>query len=224
MLELLNTLMRGASARANEVATDRFAIDLINQKIREAEAGVEGAKQALAALIVRERTERKTYESLVARKTRLEDRVRQALAAGDENLALRGADAVAQLENEMMVRSETLERLTERIFRLRSSVEIAHRRVADLRQSAIAAQALDLERRSQRKLNRSLKGGNAIHEAETLIRRVTEQPDPLTETEVLDEIDHSLDHQGVEADLARAGFGPVTKVQAEDVLKRLRPS
>ena len=47
MFELLSTLLKGSNAKAVEVATDHFAIDLLNQKIREAEAGVSGAKQSL---------------------------------------------------------------------------------------------------------------------------------------------------------------------------------
>ncbi len=44
MLELLTTLIKGSNAKAVEAATDIFAIDLITQKIREAEAGVNHAK------------------------------------------------------------------------------------------------------------------------------------------------------------------------------------
>ncbi|MDB5587634.1 MAG: phage shock protein [Devosia sp.] len=222
MLDLISTLFRGANAKATETVTDHFAIDLINQKIREAEAGVEGAKHALAALIVRQRAEQKTLDTLGVRKAILENRVREALAAGNEALALEGADAIAQMENEMTVRAETLARLSERVARLRQSVEQAHRRVADLRQNAIAARAIDLERRSQRRLNRSLDGGSAIHEAEKLIQRVTEQDDPFQQSSVLDEIDDALSHRSTEDNLAAAGFGPATKTRAQDVLARLR--
>ena len=222
MLDLISTLFRGANAKATEAATDHFAIDLINQKIREAESGVEGAKQALAALILRQRAEQKTLDSLGVRKAILENRVREALAGGNESLALEGADAIAAMENEATVRAETLARLSERVARLRQSVEKAHRRVADLRQNAMAARAIDLERRSQRRLNRSLDGGSAIHEAEKLIQRVTDQDDPLDQSGVLDEIDNALSHRSAEDNLAAAGFGPATKTRAQDVLDRLR--
>ena len=222
MLDLISTLFRGANAKATEAATDHFAIDLINQKIREAEAGVEGAKHALAALIIRQRGEQKTLDSLGVRKAILENRVREALAGGNESLALEGADAIAAMENEATVRAETLARLSERVARLRQSVEKAHRRVADLRQNAMAARAIDLERRSQRRLNRSLDGGSAIHEAEKLIQRVTDQDDPLDQSGVLDEIDNALSHRSAEDNLAAAGFGPATKTRAQDVLDRLR--
>jgi phage shock protein A len=221
MFDLLSTLIKGANAKAVETATDHFAIDLITQKIREAEAGVSGAKQALATLILRQRAEQKALDLLRGRKADLEDRVRQALAANNAELAMEGASAIAEMENEAMVRGQTVARLDEKASRLRHSVEKAHRRVVDLRQGAITARAIDLERRSQHRLNRSL-GGNAIEEAEALIRRVAEQDDPLAQAEIYEEIDNQLSHKTTEDKLAAAGFGPATKVRPEDVLARLR--
>jgi phage shock protein A len=222
MFDLLSTLLKGANAKAVETATDHFAIDLISQKIREAEAGVTGAKQTLATLILRQRTERKALELLRVRVASLEERVRQAIAAGNEALALEGANAIAEMENEAAIRHETCDRLDEKVLRLRHSVEKAHRRVVDLRQGAITARAIDLERRSQTRITRSLSGGNAMQEAEALIRRVADQDDPLAQSEIVEEIDNSLSGKSTEERLAAAGFGPSTKVRGEDVLARLR--
>ena len=55
-----------------------------------------------------------------------------------------------------------------------------------------------------------------------MIRRVADQDDPLAHSEIVDEIDNSLSHKTTEDRLAAAGFGPATKVRAEDVLARLR--
>ncbi len=221
MFELFSTLVKGANAKASEAVTDHFAIDLIAQKIREAEAGVSGAKQALATLILRQRAEQKALDMLETRRSTMEDRVRQALAAGSNDLAMEGAASIAEMENEALVRRETLARLDEKVTRLRSSVEKAHRRVVDLRQGAITARAIDLERKSQHRLNRAL-GGNAMDEAEALIRRVAEQDDPLAQAEIVEEIDASLSHKSTDDRLAAAGFGPSAKVRPEDVLARLR--
>ncbi|TIU44782.1 MAG: PspA/IM30 family protein, partial [Mesorhizobium sp.] len=57
MLSLIKTLLDGASARAEDNLKDRFAIDLLAQRIRDAEAGLAAAKQTLASLIVRQRAE-----------------------------------------------------------------------------------------------------------------------------------------------------------------------
>ena len=221
MFELLTTLIKGTNAKAVETATDIFAIDLITQKIREAEAGVNNAKQALASLIMRQRAEQKALDMLRTRKGTMGDRVRQALTAGNEALAMEGATALAQIENEETSRAETVARLNERVERLRGSVEKAHRRVIDLRQGAITARAIDIERKSQKRINKAL-GASAIEEAEALIRRVADQDDPLAQSDILEEIDSSLSHKTTEDKLAEAGFGPATKVRAEDILARLR--
>jgi phage shock protein A len=221
MLEFLTTLIKGTNAKAVETATDIFAIDLINQKIREAEAGVNNAKQALASLIMRQRAEQKALDVLRGRKSAMEDRVRQALAAANEGLAMEGASALAHMENEGTARAETVARLNERVERLRHSVEKAHRRVIDLRQGAVTARAIDVERKSQKRINKAL-GASAIEEAEALIRRVADQDDPLAQSDILEEIDSSLSHTTTEDKLADAGFGPQTKVRAEDILARLR--
>ena len=224
MFDLFATLMRGANARATEAATDTFAIDLINQKIREADAGLSAAKATLAALILRQRKEAQALDQLLARKRDLEARALKALDAGSEALAADAASAIADLENEEAVRRDTLKKLDDRVATLRLSVEKAHRRIIDLRSSATAAAAADMERKAQRRVNRALGATSPIHEAEALIRRVNEQEDPLAEAEMLDEIDASLSHDAVTDRLAGAGFGTARKISADDVLARLRNS
>ena len=43
MLKTLNTLLMGQAARADESLKDHFALDLIDQKVREADAGLRSA-------------------------------------------------------------------------------------------------------------------------------------------------------------------------------------
>ena len=61
-------------------------------------------------------------------------------------------------------------------------------------------------------------------EAEELIEKVLSRDDPLEQSEILKEIDQGLKHEGIEGRMADAGFGPATKITAEDVLKRLSPT
>ena len=224
MFNVLRTLFAGASARAEEQLVDTFAIDLIEQKIREADAGLAAAKNTLAALIVRQRNEQQTLDRLQAQVADLEGRVRQALANGRDDLATDGATAIAQLENERAVRRDTLSQLANRISRTQSSVEKAHRRIIDLRQGMISARAADAERKAQKSLNRSLGSTASVREAEDLIARVMNRSDPLAESEVLDEIDEGLSNTAIRDRLGAAGFGTKSKVDAEEVLARLRSS
>lgn len=222
MLNVLKTLFRGASARAEEQLTDHFAIDLIEQKIREAEGALSLAKTTLAALIIRQRNEEQTLSRLNTQIADLETRARQAMAAGRDDLAGDAASAIATLENERAVRRDTLDQLANRVARTQASVEKAHRRIIDLRQGMISARAADAERKAQKSLNRSIGSTNSIREAEKLVARVVNGPDLFAESEVLDEIDAGLSQTGIRDRLGEAGFGDKIKVRADDVLARLK--
>ena len=122
------------------------------------------------------------------------------------------------------MRRDTLSQLANRISRTQSSVEKAHRRIIDLRQGMISARAADAERKAQKSLNRSLGSTASVREAEDLIARVMNRSDPLAESEVLDEIDEGLSNTAIRDRLGAAGFGTKSKVDAEEVLARLRSS
>lgn len=218
MLSLLRTLLDGAGAKAEDRLKDQFAVDLLAQRIRDAEAGLACAKQTLASLIVRQRAEQASLDQLAD----LETRTRSALAAGAEALAHDGASAIAELENEREVRRTTVRSLTEKTLRMRLSLEQAHRRIVDLNQGMISARAVDAEQKAQRRLNRSIGRTASLNEAEALLARIRERSDPFEEASILDEIDAGLSQEAIRGKLEEAGHGPSTKVRAQDVLERLK--
>ena len=81
MLATFKTLFAGANARAEEQARDVYAIELIDQKIRETEAQVHAAKSTLASLIQRRRSEQKLLDMLRTRIQSLTERAREAISA-----------------------------------------------------------------------------------------------------------------------------------------------
>ncbi|MDX8433230.1 PspA/IM30 family protein [Mesorhizobium abyssinicae] len=222
MLSLLRTLLDGAGAKAEDRLKDQFAVDLLAQRIRDAEAGLACAKQTLASLIVRQRAEQASLDQLDRRIADLETRTRSALAAGAEALAHDGASAIAELENEREVRRGTVRSLTEKTLRMRLSLEQAHRRIVDLNQGMISARAIDAEQKAQRRLNRSIGRTASLNEAEALLARIRERSDPFEEASILDEIDAGLSQEAIRGKLEEAGHGPSTKVRAQDVLERLK--
>lgn len=222
MFRTLTTLVNGANARAEERVRDHYSIELIDQKIREADASLKAAKFSLASLIQRERSEARQVEALSNRVTDLTSRTKLALADGREDMAMEAASAIAQLENELIVRRTTVERLETRILKLRHSVEGATRRITDLKQGAIAARAAKKEADIQKHLGRHVSQDTAFEEAEELIARVLNRDDPFEQTQILREIDEGLDRTDMTDRLAEAGFGDPLKSTAADVLQRLR--
>ncbi len=224
MFNTINTLFRGANARAEEKFRDHFAIDLIDQKIREAQVGLQAAKSTLASLILRERNEHRQIEALQSRISKLTESTVAALADGRQELAAEAAQGIAQMENERTVRRDTAERIESKIIRLRGSVEATNRRIIDLKQSAITAKAIHQERRIQVKLNSFAPRQNSLEEAEELISRVVDQDDPFEQSEILREIDANLKFEDIGERLTAQGYGIGTKTTAADVLARLRKS
>ncbi len=148
--------------------------------------------------------------------------MKEALGGKREDLAEEAARAIAGMENERMIRRETLSRLETRIMRLRHCVEATNRRIIDLKQGAIAARAIRSEQDIQKRIGKTFAGESPITEAEELIARVLERDDPFEQREILIEIDEGLNGSSISEKLAAEGFGPSEKVTAEDVLQRLK--
>ena len=222
MLTTLKTLFTGANARAEDRVRDTFALELIDQKIRETETQLKAAKATLATLVQRQRSEQRLYEAVTARVETMLTRTKAALEEGRQDMAAQAAEAIATMENEAQLRQDTLDRLEMQITRLRASVEAAHRRIIDLKQGAITAKAMRREQQMQSRLNSTISSTSSADEAEELIAKVVGKDDPFEQSQILAEINADLNHNTLEDRMAAQGFGPATKVTAQDVLSRLK--
>jgi phage shock protein A len=222
MFKTLATLIHGQHARAEDRVRDAFAIELIDQKIRESENSLRAAKATLASLIQRQRAEDRQHAALQTRITDLTSRAKDALDAGRDDMAQEAARAIAAMENEMSLRRSTLDRLDQKILRLRASIEAGHRRIIDLKQGAIQARAVRREQDIQMRMHRNTTSDSSVEEAEELIARVLGRDDPFERSEILADINRDLDGGSIADRMADAGFGTATRSTAEDVLARLK--
>ncbi len=222
MFKTLATLIHGQNARAEDRVRDAFAIELIDQKIRESESSLRAAKATLASLIQRQRSEEKQYAALKSRITDLTGRAKAALENDREDMAAEAARAIANMENELTVRTETLDRLEQKVIRLRASIESGHRRIIDLKQGAIQARAVRREQNIQMQMSRTGVTSGSVEEAEELIARVLGRDDPFERSEILADINRDLDGGTITDRMAGAGFGSATRSTADDVLARLK--
>ncbi len=145
-----------------------------------------------------------------------------AMEAKREDMAVQAAEAIASMENEAQLRQDTLDRLEAQVTRLRGSVEAAHRRLIDLKQGAITARAIRREQQMQGTLRNTIANTAAADEAEELIARVVGRDDPFEQAQILAGIDADLSHSSLDDHMADSGFGPATKVTAQQVLERLK--
>ncbi|MEM8541411.1 MAG: PspA/IM30 family protein [Pseudomonadota bacterium] len=221
MFAMIRTLVTGANARAEENLRDHFAVDLLEQKIRESDAALSAAKQTLAALIMRQRNEQRQLDGIIGQIADLEARTKKALKAGEDALARDAAAAIAELENEKEIRSQTVQQLTSKVDRMRLTLDKTNRRIIDLKQGMVQARAIDAESKAQRSINKTIGKNTSMREAEDLLNTIMNRDDAFEEAEVLDEIDGDLNHTNVRDRMAAQGFGEKTKSTADSVLERL---
>lgn len=222
MFSTLVTIFRGRAERTREQLEVAEAATIIEQKIRDAERGHERAKQSLAGLILRERHEDKTLSGLASRINDLEDRARQALTAGMDDLAAEAAEAVADLQNESEARQNALARTRLSVQRLRLMVEKCERRLVELRQGLITAQSIEAERRAHTDSQRDIAGLAAIVEGEAVLERLLGDPDPIERAEILEDLQAELSGDDLVTRLSAEGFGEAPQTRGQDVLARLR--
>lgn len=222
MFSTLVTIFRGRAERTREQLEVAEAATIIEQKIRDAERGHDRAKQSLAGLILRERHEDKTLSGLASRIGDLEDRARQALAAGMDDLAAEAADAIADLQNEREARENALARTRLSVQRLRLMVEKCERRLVELRQGLITAQSIEAERRAHTDSQRDIAGLAAIVEGEAVLERLLGDPDPIEQAEILEGLQAELSGDDLVTRLSAEGFGDAPRTRGQDVLARLR--
>ena len=152
----------------------------------------------------------------------LEQRTRDALAAGKEALAHDAAALLAQLENERNVRERSLIASKEKAERMRLAIEKTHRQLIDLRQGLITAKSIESERKAIGYIKGDISAHSAIAEGEAVLKRLLGSPDPVDAIEALEEIEADLSGDTVMDRLSDAGFGDNGKVKANDILDRLK--
>src|SRR4051812_28379278 len=132
MFKIIDILIRGAAARAEEDVADRHALLVLDQQIRDVAGGVDRSKRALALAFAQDEAEGRRLAALEGAIADLEGRAVAALQAGRENLAPEAADALAGLEADRTAIREARGAFAAEVRTLRAAVSDASRRLAEL--------------------------------------------------------------------------------------------
>lgn len=224
MFKTLVTLIRGATFRAEEEFTDRSALLILDQQIRDSAAGIERAKRALAVAIAQDDAEGNRLDATLSRIGDLEDRAVAALAGGRDDLAAEAAEAIAVMEADRDSIREARATFAREITQLKGTVRNSAQRLAELERGRRIAAAAE----SVRRLKTSPGFGRpadatALADAEATLRRLRErQAEDAAAAAAFETLDNEARPAGVADRLEAAGFGKRTRPTAASVLERLR--
>jgi len=224
MLKTIITLARGAVFRAEEEVTDRTALLLLDQQIRDAAAGIERAKRALAVAIAQDEAEGKRLETTLSRIADLEERAVAALNGGNEELATEAAEAIAVMEADRDALREARATFGREIGHLKATVRKSGQRLTELERGRRIALAAESVRRLKAGPTFGTPAGTtALADAETTLRRLRErQAEDAAASNAYDALDTEPNPVSVADKLEAAGFGKRTRSTAASVLDRLK--
>jgi len=222
MFKTIVTLMRGAAFRADEELTDRSALLILDQQIRDAAAAIERAKRALAVAIAQDEAEGKRLETTLVRIADLEERAIAALSGSSEELANEAAEAIAVMEADRDAIREARATFAREIGQLKRTVTVSGQRLAELERGRRIALASESVRRL--KTGHGLgtpTGATALADAESTLRRLRErQAEDAVAATAYETFDSNP--VGIAEKLEAAGFGKRTRPTAASVLERLK--
>src|SRR5919205_492817 len=155
------TLLRGAVHAAEQDAIDRSALLILDQHIRDAAAGIERAKRALAVAIAQDEAEGKRLDTTLTRIADLEERAVAALNGGSEELATEAAEAIALMEQDRDSIREARATFAREIAGLKATVRKSSQRLAELERGRRIASAAESVRRLKTGDSRALPTGSA---------------------------------------------------------------
>jgi phage shock protein A len=224
MFKTLVTLIRGATASAEQDFADRNALLLLDQQIRDATNALERAKKALALTIGQDRHEATRVAAVETRIAELEARVTAALGAGEETLAREGAEAIAGLEADRDSYRAAKALFEPEVQKLKDYVSQAQQRLLTIergRRIARATESIRVMRRGGVEEDGPHRA--TLSEAETTLTRLRDrQLEIRAADDALGELETASRPETIAQKLASKGFGPGAKTTTEDVLVRLR--
>jgi phage shock protein A len=221
MFKQIVTLFRGAAHDAAEEITDRNALKILNQQMRDSVAAVDQARKAVAVTMAQNRQETDQYERLVKRIADLEARAITAMEQEKEDLAREAAETITFLEAERDASAEAQQQFSREIARLRENVHQAEMKLRELQRGQRLATATDKAQKLRSVAPQSRL--SSLREAEeTLIRLRTRQKQIDLTDEAMAEMDASGTPSTIVEKLAAAGCGAPLKSSADDVLQRLK--
>jgi phage shock protein A len=219
----LISLLRGGAHDAGAAVIDANALRILDQEIRDADAALGRARDDLAALVARRRILEKELQGLSDQSGRYESSARAALAKGDEGLAREVAQRIAELEQEVSLKTPQLATMREAEEKLHQTIAATQQKIENLRREIDVVKVNDSVQRAQAAVaSRGAGATAALGSAADSLKRIKERQAIQEERfRAAGELEDRRTGADLDAKLQAAGILPGAS-SADDVLARLK--
>jgi phage shock protein A len=210
-------------AGANEAATavvDANALRILDQEIRDADKAQGKARDDLAGLVARRRILETEVESFRAQAAKYETSARIAVEKGDMDLARQVAQRVADLEQDIAMKSPQVAEMRAAEDNIHKAVAATDRKIEQLRREVEVVKVNESVQRAQATVASSA-AGSSIGSAAQSLARIRERQAIRGETiRAAGELEDRRTGADLDEKLRLAGILP-GQSSADDVLARL---
>lgn len=129
--------IRGGAREVGEAIVDKNSVRIFEQEIKDAETALDKAKRDLTDVMAKEMQANRKIEALSADVAKHEGYVQQALAKGDEALALEVAQKIAEIQSELDIQKKAQESFAAHVTRLKNLIKQTSKALADMQRQLV---------------------------------------------------------------------------------------
>ncbi len=223
ILEKIVTAIRGGMREVGEGIVDANGTRIFEQEIKDAEAKLNQAKRDLTDVLAKEMQAGREVERLGQEVAKHEAYAMQALAKGDEALALEVSTKIADLSSELEVQKQAKVRFAEHGKRLKEMIKKTGNALAEMNRQLIMVKTTESVQKATAAITDNYASSNSrlISAKESLDRIQKRQQDTEDRLKAGETLQAELSGQNLEEKLRAAGIGD-THNAASDILARLK--
>jgi phage shock protein A len=217
------TALRGGVNEAGEAMIDTQALRILDQEVRDASNELKQSKESLVSIIAQQKVAEKKVNALKESITEYEGYAIKALSKEDEVLAMEVAEKIANLENQLVTESNSVEGFSTSSNNLKSAIATADNNIKRLKQQIDTVKATESVQRAQESVSQRYAGSNSkLQTAMDSLERIKEKQQlTAAKLQAASELDIDAGEQSLQEKLEKAGIAPQAQ-QASSVLERLK--
>jgi phage shock protein A len=223
LLSKLFTAIRGGATEAGEAIVDTQALRILDQEIRDAQNSLDRAKSDLTKVMAQRKLTADKRDAKQAKLTEYEGYATQALAKGDEALAVEIATKIAELEADLTTENKIVSEFDASIDMLKKTIQQTEAAIVRMKQQVDTVKATESVQKAQAALSSRHSGTNAAlgNAVESLERIKAKQAERAARMDAARELAAEEAGSSLEAKLKQAGITP-GGASAQSVLERLK--
>jgi phage shock protein A len=217
------TAIRGGASEIGENIVDANATRIFEQEIRDAENHLTKAKRDLTGVMAQQMAANREVDRLKREVVEHEGYVSQALAKGDETLALAVAEKIAALESELTTQQQALDSFSGNADRLKELVKKSERQVAEYKRQLSMVKTTESVQKATSAITDNFSSSNSkLLSAKDSLERIKAKQqkfdDQMKAAEVLESENSD---SSLAAKLKEAGIGE-SDSNANSILERIK--